>query len=324
MLGRSRCVLSRRLQSSTSALFLHESGTESLRPGLQSRSREGSSVSREDWIRHRSSRRHPRDRLVASNRQRSSAISAYNQAVISGIFSYSSLLHISPIPFQLTAPALALLLVFRTNSSYSRYNEGRKAFGSNVNRALGSTIGQRNGQWWSMPRFHCFHIDTDKALQEELKGVLDGEDLAFVLAATHRPILVLLRIAETTGACQGMSAHNKAIMDLNITQLHDNLGACARILRTPIPPSYSHLTSRMLIIWHLTLALALWDFYHWLTIPATGFSATALFCIDEVGVIIEEPFSILPLGSICELVQKNVAEMIEAHEECDARNGHSA
>ncbi|XP_024527265.1 UPF0187 protein At3g61320, chloroplastic-like isoform X2 [Selaginella moellendorffii] len=166
------------------------------------------------------------------------------------------------------------------------------------------------------------HIDTDKALQEELKGVLDREDPALVLAATHRPILVLLRIAETIGACQGMSAHNKAIMDLNTTQLHDNLGACERILRTPIPPSYSHLTSRMLIIWHLTLALALWDFCHWLTIPATGFSATALFCIDEVwistlltvGVIIEEPFSILPLGSICELVQKNVAEMIEAHE----------
>lgn len=38
------------------------------------------------------------------------------------------------LPYQLTAPALALLLVFRTNSSYGRFDEARKIWGSNVNR----------------------------------------------------------------------------------------------------------------------------------------------------------------------------------------------
>lgn len=32
------------------------------------------------------------------------------------------------LPYQLTAPALALLLVFRTEASYSRLEEGRKAW----------------------------------------------------------------------------------------------------------------------------------------------------------------------------------------------------
>lgn len=32
-------------------------------------------------------------------------------------------------PFQLTSFALSLLLVFRTNSSYSRWYEGRRRFG---------------------------------------------------------------------------------------------------------------------------------------------------------------------------------------------------
>lgn len=32
------------------------------------------------------------------------------------------------MPYQLTAPALALLLVFRTEASYSRFEEGRKAW----------------------------------------------------------------------------------------------------------------------------------------------------------------------------------------------------
>lgn len=38
------------------------------------------------------------------------------------------MLRASSLPYQLTAPALALLLVFRTEASYSRFEEGRKAW----------------------------------------------------------------------------------------------------------------------------------------------------------------------------------------------------
>lgn len=34
----------------------------------------------------------------------------------------------SSLPYQLTAPALALLLVFRTEASYARFVEGRKVW----------------------------------------------------------------------------------------------------------------------------------------------------------------------------------------------------
>lgn len=37
-------------------------------------------------------------------------------------------LRASSLPYQLTAPALALLLVFRTEASYSRFQEGRQAW----------------------------------------------------------------------------------------------------------------------------------------------------------------------------------------------------
>ena len=56
-------------------------------------------------------------------------IASYNSAValewLPGIF---PILRSSSLPYQLTAPALALLLVFRTEASYSRYEEGRKAW----------------------------------------------------------------------------------------------------------------------------------------------------------------------------------------------------
>jgi hypothetical protein len=46
------------------------------------------------------------------------------------LLSFLPALPILPIePFQLTSFALSLLLVFRTNSSYGRWNEGRRRFG---------------------------------------------------------------------------------------------------------------------------------------------------------------------------------------------------
>lgn len=97
----------------------------------------------EKWVEHRSSLRHVRH-LLSSFSSRvilslippvffftsvAVVIAGYNSAValdwLPGIF---PILRSSSLPYQLTAPALALLLVFRTEASYSRYEEGRKAW----------------------------------------------------------------------------------------------------------------------------------------------------------------------------------------------------
>jgi len=97
----------------------------------------------EKWVEHRSSLRHVRH-LLSSFSSRvilslippvffftsvAVVIASYNSAValdwLPGIF---PILRSSSLPYQLTAPALALLLVFRTEASYSRYEEGRKAW----------------------------------------------------------------------------------------------------------------------------------------------------------------------------------------------------
>lgn len=98
----------------------------------------------EDWRSHRSSLRHLRH-LFSSLSSRvilslippvfslttfAAFISLYNTAVLlewlpNSIF---PVLKASSLPYQLTAPALALLLVFRTEASYSRFEEGRKVW----------------------------------------------------------------------------------------------------------------------------------------------------------------------------------------------------
>lgn len=56
-------------------------------------------------------------------------IASYNTAVVmEWLPVFFPVLRASSLPYQLTAPALALLLVFRTEASYSRFQEGRHAW----------------------------------------------------------------------------------------------------------------------------------------------------------------------------------------------------
>lgn len=99
--------------------------------------------SHDDWIRHRSSTRHYRhfasslsSRVILSlippvgtMTAIAAVIAVYNSVVLTGwLPSFIPVLHASALPYQLTAPALALLLVFRTEASYSRYDEARKTW----------------------------------------------------------------------------------------------------------------------------------------------------------------------------------------------------
>lgn len=97
----------------------------------------------ENWVQHRSSLRHIRHVLsslssrvilslvppVLAFTSVAVLIASYNTAVSSDwLPEFFPLLRASSLPYQLTAPALALLLVFRTEASYSRFEEGRKAW----------------------------------------------------------------------------------------------------------------------------------------------------------------------------------------------------
>ena len=57
---------------------------------------------------------------------------------------------------------------------------------------------------------------------------------------------------------------------------------CEQLVGIPIPLSYTRLTSRFLVLWHLTLPVILWDECKWIVVPATFISAASLFCIEEV------------------------------------------
>lgn len=241
-------------------------------------------------------------------------------------------LQIASTPFTLIAPVLAFLLVFRTNSSYQRFDEARKAWGSNVNRCR--DLARQSLTWIRFPGdahkldiilrytkaypFFLKHhltkpLDGHNSIAEVV-NILRHDEIESIRGAQNRPIYVLQVISEVINQCQ-LPNYERVAMDVNLTQFHDNVGACERIFKTPIPVAYTRLTSRMLILWHLALPYGLWEGCGWLTIPATFMSAAALFYIEQVGVLIEEPFWILALDSICGGITGAIDGLCIAHEE---------
>ncbi|KAL2610543.1 hypothetical protein R1flu_029116 [Riccia fluitans] len=294
----------------------------------------------DDWVEHRSSKRHARHFLssfssrviialippVTSVTLIATIIAVYNSAVENHLLpSFFFLLHTSSLPYQLVASALALLLVFRTEASYSRYDEGRKtwtkvfACTKDFSRQTMSWINHPQDAYRKTDLLHYImsfpvalkcHLLDGSDVEEDLKVLLDEEDLALVLSSDHRPNC-LIQLMTQSMRFMHLTDNEKSLMDANITQFNESISVCERIIRTPIPLSYTRLTSRALVLWHLTLPVVLWDDCGWMVIFATFFSACTLFCIEEVGVLIEEPFPVLSLDKMCAVAHQNVLEFVE-------------
>ncbi|KAG7570618.1 Bestrophin/UPF0187 [Arabidopsis thaliana x Arabidopsis arenosa] len=298
----------------------------------------------ENWVRHRSSLRHlrhvsssPSSRVILSLippvfffTTVAILIAGYNSAVdLDWLPDFFPVLRASPLPYQLTAPALALLLVFRTEASYSRFEQGRKAWVkiiSGTNDLARLVISSVHGSGDEMvirdallryivafPVALKCHVIYGSDIANDLQNVIEADDLSLILQSKHRPRCVIQFISQSLQLLN-LDSTKIDMLESKMMQLQEGIGVCEQLMGIPIPLSYTRLTSRFLVLWHLTLPVILWDDCHWNVVPATFISAASLFCIEEVGVLIEEPFSMLALDELCAMVLSNSDEAVESKE----------
>ena len=231
----------------------------------------------------------------------------------------------------LVGGALALLLVFRTNSSYDRFWEGRKLWGAIVNetRNLARQASvllaadpalMRETILWTIAFAHAamHRLRGDKHLGP-MANELPADAVAPVLAAQHIPLAVARRITERLKHArdQGLLTDiQQMALDQNVQQLIDYIGGCERIHSTPMPYAYAVHLRRALIAYCFTLPFALEGRFGWATIPATLLVTYTFFGIEEIGVEIEDPFgeddNDLPLEDICANIESNLRDVIGA------------
>ncbi len=229
----------------------------------------------------------------------------------------------------LIGTALGMLLVFRTNSSYDRFWEGRRMWGNIINESrnlarLGSIslagvpeVRLRLFAWLTVFPVAAMHqlrgtvkemgAACDQVPPEDLSRALGQQNVALAIS---RQMTACLAEARERGA---ISEYVFVALDQNVQLLVDYLGACERIHRTPMPFAYMVHVRRVILIYCYTLPFALMKDFGWWTIPATLFVAFTLLGIEEIGVEIEDPFGTddndLPLEAFCETIRRNVEEM---------------
>mmetsp|Transcript_9429 Transcript_9429/g.21269 ORF Transcript_9429/g.21269 Transcript_9429/m.21269 type:complete len:412 (-) Transcript_9429:229-1464(-) len=79
-------------------------------------------------------------------------------------------------------------------------------------------------------------------------------------------------------------------MGEEVNHLSDAVSGCEKIVDTPVPLSYSRHTSRFLTIWCGILPLAIAPDLGWLAVPLMGTVSWLLYGLEEIGHLIEQPF----------------------------------
>jgi len=90
------------------------------------------------------------------------------------------------------------------------------------------------------------HLRSRGDLASELLDVLPEHELKALMDAPHRPMMAMQVLSDAIAASDAPT-YLKVSMDLNLTAFEDAVGGCERILRTPLPLSYTRHTSRFLV-----------------------------------------------------------------------------
>lgn len=229
-------------------------------------------------------------------------------------------------PYEIIGVVLALLLVLRTNAGYDRWYEARKLWGGIVNQSrnlgtIGAIYGPKDPEWqdqfvrWTAAFAHaCRHSLRGESDISDMNELLGKQEAARLAKAPHMPMYVagrlatMLRRAVDSGAMDRFAfmqaEHERA-------QLIDHVGACERIIRTPLAQVFSIKIRRFLFVYLVALPIAIVDKTGALTPLIVLVVAYPLLSLDQIGIELQSPFSRerlshLPLDEISANIERNV------------------
>lgn len=219
---------------------------------------------------------------------------------------------------------LGTLLVFRTNTSYDRWWEGRKLWGQLVNDCRNLAIKvqacvradsadkQRLGRWLS---------DFALALKGHLQGGVRLAELPGFGAATeqpeHVPAYISTRIYDQIEAWRQsdqVGGFELLFLDPHAASLMNICGACERIQKSPISISYRWFIRQMIVIYLITLPWGLMENFGWWTVPAAAMLAYFMIGVEMIAEVIEDPFGVteddLLLDELCQTIDRSMVDIL--------------
>lgn len=226
---------------------------------------------------------------------------------------------------------ISMLLVFRTNTAYDRWWEGRKQWGTLTNNCRNFAIkinafvppqDIKNRTFFTrlLPFFaralqrHLLAETTRLALDTEPHPEIPEFD-----QTQHVPNQVAAVIAAKLNRMYqegSLTGDQFIIINAELQALLDVCGACERIKNTPIPYSYSTFIKKFIFMYVLTLPIGLAFMLHYGAVPVVGLVFYVLGSLELIAEEIEDPFgndsNDLPMGKIADNIRKNVEQIIHS------------
>lgn len=218
---------------------------------------------------------------------------------------------------------LSLLLVFRTNTAYDRWWEGRKLWGKLVNDSRNFVIKinsilpendvKNRTQIAKYLRFFPYFLASHLS-KESTRLVLDEDFSDLQKELQHHPPAELVFLL--TKKLYQLKKENKIsdtemlFLDTQLSGFLDVCGGCERIKNTPIPYSYSSFIKKFIIFYVMALPVANVVNLGCFMIPITMFVYYVLMSLELIAEEIEDPFNNdendIPMEAISQNIERSI------------------
>lgn len=219
---------------------------------------------------------------------------------------------------------ISLLLVFRTNTAYDRWWEGRKLWGALVNNSRNFAIklsvmlkDEHDRAYFKkmIPSFaamlakHLTDEETSKQLYEDKDMELDHHK--------HRPNQLSKKMFQKVNDLydqKKITGDQLIVINSEVQSFVEICGACERIKNTPIPYSYSAFIKKFIFFYVMTLPFGYVFSLGYYAVPVVIFIFYVLASLELIAEEIEDPFGFdandLPIEKISSNIKKHVEELL--------------
>jgi ion channel-forming bestrophin family protein len=216
---------------------------------------------------------------------------------------------------------ISLLLVFRTNTAYDRWWEGRKLWGALTNNSrnlaikLHALVTDEKDKLYFRSLIPGYAFALKSHLREnenyEVDPVLDLKEEHHIPNQLAAKLFSKLNHLYTSGTITGDQFW---LLNEELRSFTDICGACERIKNTPIPFTYSVYIKKFIFLYVLTLPFGWTTSLGYYIVPVVMFILYAFASLELIAEEIENPFGTdpndLPIDQICANIRKHVGEII--------------
>ncbi len=224
---------------------------------------------------------------------------------------------------------LGLFLVFRTNTAYDRWWEGRRLWGALVNSTrnfalkLNAYLPEENREQrdWFAKMISNFVFATKESLRSgvdvnELEPVSDQflENLKKYKHKPNRISALMYKEANDLYKSGKITGDQLINLDKELKDFIDIMGACERIKNTPIPYSYMMYVKKFIFIYIVTLPFGFVTQSGYMTVVIVALITFVLISVELIAEEIEDPFgrdlNDLPTDELAMKIRDNVKEIL--------------